>query len=635
MIYNKSNIQDALAILKDSPEEIWSIDLETYNPYENAWFMELSAKQRPLNRIDSKIVSLQLATPSGIEMYFDFAHKQEGEDLRLDYKYLGEILDQCKSNDLIAHNAAFEYGMILRHGYDCPQDYYDTMIMGVLYNENMAQGLKPTIKTRFGHIMPSYAETVGDGTMADITAIEGYEYGMSDADWTLKLYDWYAERISMAYYETFEMDTIKIISHQYAGGQAIDTDRLAEIQAEDILARDVIFDKFPELKEINMNSPKQVAVFLYDEMGLKPFKVSKKTGAPSTDKESLFELESEYGKQYPIVKAFADIRKLETRLKLYYRPYPKLIYPDGLLHSEIRQTGTVTGRFSSNSPNTQQVAKRGDGKKVRDVYIPHKGHDCIVCIDWSQIEMRIAAHMSNDPKLVDGYLTEKDMHTLSGTNISGLEYDEMVALVNEEDSEQKANRQKGKTLNFASLYLASPMRLAKFDLLDCTVPEAELFLSAHKLGYEGYFYNYVNKVSRDVNTNGYVQTLFGRTRHLPDIKSPIRVLRSSAETQALNATIQGTAGDIMKLSLNTLWSEKLLFLKDFRFIMQVHDEFVFSCTHEAAAELMPKVREIMQRVPKGFRVPIVAEVSIGPNFGDQRELHGDLSLENIKRKLSL
>ena len=177
------------------------------------------------------------------------------------------------------------------------------------------------------------------------------------------------------------------------------------------------------------------------------------------------------------------------------------------------------------------------------------------------------------------------------------------------------------------------MRLAKFDLLDCPEPEADQFLSAHKIGYEGYFYKYVNEVSAFVNKHGYVKTLFGRTRHLPDINSHIKSLRRSAEPQALNATIQGTAGDLMKLSLNALWDDKLLFREDFRFIMQVHDEFVFSCTHEAAALIMPKVREIMQRVPKGFLVPIVAEVSIGPNFGDQRELHGDLSLENIKNKL--
>jgi len=636
MIYNSTNIEDALLILKDSPEEIWSIDLETYNPYEGSWFMEISKKQRPLNRVDSKITSLQLSTDSGISMYFDFNQKQLGEDLRLGYEYLEKILSLNKSNKFIAHNAAFEYGMIRNHGYDCPQDFYDTMIMGVLYNENMPQGLKPTVKHRFDHTMPSYAETVGDGTMKDITAEEAYDYGMSDTDWTLKLYHWLADRINMWYYETFEMDLIKIITKQYYQGQQIDLDELQKIMAEDIEAKNLILNEFPELKTLNLDSPKQVSNFLFNDLGLKPFKVSPKTGNPSTDKESLFELEISYGKTMPIIKAFSDIKKINTRLKLYYKPYPKLVYPDGLIHSEIRQTGTVTGRFSMNSPNLQQVSKRGEGVKVRGVFVPFadKGHDCLVSIDWSQIELRIAAHMSQDSKLLDAYITEKDLHTVSGTNISGLEYDEMKKLVEEGDKEQKAARQAGKCLNFAALYLAQPKRLSAYDLLDCTVGEAEDFLMAHKKGYAGYFYDYVNEVNAELAVNKSVSTLFGRKRHLPNIASPIRKLKSEAQGQGLNFTIQGSAGELMKLGLISTNYENLLFCEDHTFIVPVHDEYVFSANSAYVHEWLPKVVEIMQRTPKGFSVPIVAEASIGINFAKQNELHGDFSKENIQRTLN-
>ena len=635
MIVNKNNLIEALTILDNSPNEIWSIDLETYNPFEGQWFMELSPKQRPLNRIDSKIVSLQLATESGIEMYFDFNHKQEGEDLRLSYEYLEKILSLCKSRQLIAHNAAFEYGMIKRHGYDCPQDYYDTMIMGVLYNENMPQGLKQTIKHRFDYQMHSYAETVGEGTMKDITAIEGYEYGMDDAIWTLKLYNWLVPRINMSYYETFEMDLIKIITKHYEQGQAVDLKELDRIQAEDMQTRDIILAEFPKLGELNLNSPKQMSNWLFNDLGLKPFKVSKKTGQPSTDKESLFELEMAYGKEYPIIKAFSDIKKVETRLKLYYKPYPKLVYPDGKFHAEIRQTGTVTGRFSMNSPNLQQVAKRGEGVKVRGVFIPFadKGHDCIVSIDWSQIELRVAGHVSGDPKLIDAYTTGKDLHTVSGTNISGDDYDEMIEKLHAGDKTAKAARQAGKCLNFAALYLAQPKRLSAFDLLDCSVAEAEEFLMAHKKGYDKYFYDYVNKVNAELKATKAISTIFGRTRHLPNIASPIRKLRSEAEGQGLNFTIQGSAGELMKLGLITLDAEELLFCDDHTFIVPVHDEYVFSADSSKVHEWLPKVVEIMQRTPKGFAVPIIAEASIGPNFARQFELEGDLSQENIRKVL--
>lgn len=632
MIYNKLNVDEGVKLLSETEHKLWSVDIETYNPYENGWFMELSAKQRPLNRIDSKITSIQVTLPNGDDLFFDFNQKQVGEDLRIDYSYVEKILEHCEI--MVGHNLAFEYGMFLRHGYKFPGELHDTMVMGVLYNENMAQGLKPSVKQRFGHEMPSYKDTVGDGTMADITAEECYAYGMSDTIWTLKLYDFYKQCVSMEYYDYFEADIIKVVAEHYDQGQIIDSDRLLEIMHEDMALKDKILSANPRLAELNLNSPKQVANWLYNEMGLAPYKVSKKTGAPSTDKESLYELEVQYGKDFPIIKAFGEIRKIETRLKLYYKPYPLLIYPDGLLHSEIRQTGTVTGRFSMNSPNLQQIAKRGEGVKVRGVFVPFKdkGHDCIVSIDWSQIELRMAAHMSEDPKLLDAYTTGKDLHTVSGTNILNCEYDEMVKLLAEGNKPAKVARQKGKTLNFAALYLAGARRLAAFDLLDCTEPEAEDFLSAHKIGYSGYFYEYVNSVKAFANDHMYVKTLFGRVRRLPNLKSPIKVLKREAEGQALNFTIQGSCGELMKMGLVTLYNDNLLFEDHFTFIAPVHDEYVFSADSKRVHEWLPKVKEIMERTPKGFKVPIIAEAEIGPNFADQRGL-SNFSPEHIQEVL--
>jgi len=635
MIINKTNINEALKALENSKETLYSVDIETYNPYENAWFMDLSPKQRPLNQLESKMVSLQLYLEDGLEFYFDFNHKQEGEDLRLSYDYLPKILKDCKQ--MVGHNLAFEYGIFLNHGYDFKGELLDTMIMGVLANENNAQGLKPSVKRLFGHVMPSYAETVGNGTMKDITAEEGFDYGMSDTIWTLKLYKFYLDYVNMDYYRLFEMDLIKIVAKHYRQGQQVDLAMLDKIQAEDIEIKNRLLDEFPELANINLNSPAQVSKFLFKDLGLQPHKVSKKTGVPSTDKESLFELEAKYGETHKVIKAFSEIRKVETRLKLYYKPYPKLIYPDGKIHSQIRQTGTVTGRFSMQAPNLQQLSKRGEGVKVRKVIVPFSkfNHDCIVSIDWSQIEMRIAAHVSQDPKLIDGYRTKKDMHTLSGTNISGLDYDKMKELINKGDKEQKANRQKGKTLNFAALYLAGAARLSKFDLLNCSEAEAENFLAAHKLGYKGYFYDYVNKIMAFLKTNKYVLTIFGRRRRLPDIASPIKALAKSAENQGLNFTIQGSAGELMKLSMLSLDESNLLFHEDYKFIAPVHDEFVWSCKKEKASELIKQAVEIMERTPRGFSVPLIAEASIGINFADQIELKGDFSPKNIERALDV
>ncbi len=616
MLVTSKNIEEALEILRVGPEEIWSIDLETYEPF--SWFHECTPKTRPLNRIDSRIASLQISTPSGIRLFFNFDLK-DGE---LDYKYLDYIFNHCKSKELIAHNASFEFTLLYNHGCDLSDYYwYDTMVMGVLYNENMQQGLKVAVKKFFKHTMPSYQETVGNGSMKDITGQECYEYGMSDTDWTLKLYDFYKARIDMDYYETFEMGIPEVASKLYLSGQNIDFKRLDELRLEDMSREQHIISENQDLKNLNFNSPKQVAHLLFNVLKL-PVKKVGKTGQPSTDKETLNTLILNHGKEFPLLEAFSEVRGIETREKLYYKAYPKLKYPDGRIHSELRQTGTVTGRFSMSSPNLQQVSKRGEGVKVRSVFIPNydKDEDIIVAIDWSQIELRMAGHLSQDPKLLDAYNTGKDLHTVSGTNILDVSYDEMKELLAAGDLEAKKARQKGKTLNFAALYGASPKRLSKFDLLDCTEAEAEAFLQAHKMGYSGYFYDYWNDEVQSAKTKLYAKTVFGRIRHLPDLASPIKAIKSMAINKIVNSIVQGSCAELMKVCMVNLNTEKLLFNDGITFLGPIHDEFVFSMNSDKAEEYIPRIKTIMEEVPQGFTLPLEAAASVGVNFADQVEV---------------
>lgn len=619
MLVQKHNLAEALTILENSPEELWSIDLETFQPFE--WFHECSEKTKPLNRLDSKIASLQIATRSGIRMYFNFAHK----DGDIEYSVLQDIMSKNKSNSWIAHNFSFEWTLLKLHGYEVTGKLYDTMVMGVLYNENMSQGLKASVKRFFNHDMPTYDETVGEGTMADITGAEGYEYGMSDAIWTLDLFDFYSERINMAYYEIFEMSIMATASKLYISGQKIDYDLLDQIRAEDMATAQRIRSEHPELGKINTASPVQVANLLFNELKLPVVKVGK-SGKASTDKETLNRLIEDHGQDYPLLQAFDSIRKVETREKLYYKAYPQLKYPDGRIHSELRQTGTVTGRFSMSSPNLQQVSKRGEGVKVRKVFVPfiERGEDIIVSVDWSQVELRMAAHMSQDPKLLDAYRTGKDLHTVSGTNILNCSFEEIQERLRAGDPEAKKARQKGKTLNFAALYGASANRLAKFDLLDCSPAEAEAFLMAHKAGYSGYFYDYWNSQVQFANKFLYVETLFGRARRLPDLQSPIKAVRAQAVNKVVNSIIQGSCSELMKKAMVTLDNDGLLYNEGISFMGPIHDEFVFSMDSKMAHIYIPKIVEVMQRIPKGFTVPLEASVSVGLNFADQVELadHG-------------
>lgn len=625
MLVGKSNYQEALDILaKETEKSLWSIDLETFTLMD--YFVAIDSKSRPLNRIDSHIASLQIATSEGAELYFNFAHK----DGDLDYEVIPEIFSHCKSNQLIIHNANFEYVLLKLHGFDIsPFTIWDTMIMGWLINENLSQSLKQSVARIFNYSMKKYEDTIGDkGHMGNLTGSEAYSYGLDDVIWTLKLFYFYYqhEAFNEQYYLFFKEPIIRAIGDHYIQGQNFSREILDSLHLEDISERQKVLSQYPILKTINLDSPNQVSKLLFQDLKLPIVKVSKKTGKPSTDKETLNSLIEDFAQEYPEIKAFENLRKISTREKLYYKPYPFLVYPDGKIHSEIRQTGTVTGRFSMSGPNLQQLSKRGDGVKVRRIFTPKEGHDYIVSIDWSQIELRMAAHLSQDPKLLDAYRTDKDLHTVSGTNILSCSFEEIVSLLDKGDVEAKKARQKGKTLNFAALYGAAAARLAKFDLLNCTVNEAEVFLQLHKEGYAGYFYDYWDRMLTECRNKMYVTTLFGNRRSIPDIISPIKAVRIEAQNKVVNAIVQGSCSELMSAGLGTLYNENLLYNDDISFIAPIHDEFVFSMTKKGLLENIHRIRGIMEEAPKGFTVPIKASVSFGLNFADQVEVGENLNV---------
>lgn len=625
MLIGSHNLAEAYEILsKETEKSLWSIDLETFTDID--YFVQIDSKSRPLNRINSHIASLQIATSNGAELYFNFAHK----DGDLDYSILPTIFSYCVSKVLIIHNANFEYVLLKLHGMDISGfKIYDTMIMGWMINENLSQSLKQSVARIFQYSMKKYEDTVGDkGHMGNITGEEGYSYGMDDAIWTLKLFYFYYQHpaFSDTYYQIFKQPLIAAIGDHYINGQSINLKVLEELHLEDIKDRQKIISDYQVLQGVNIDSPNQISKLFFETLKLPIVKVSKKTGKPSTDKEVLNSLIEDYAEEYPVIKAFSKLRTIATREKLYYKPYPFLLYPDKLLHSEIRQTGTVTGRFSMSGPNLQQLSKRGEGVKVRRIFTPKEGHDYIVSIDWSQIELRMAAHLSQDPKLLDAYRTDKDLHTVSGTNILSCSFEEIAERLAAGDPEAKKARQKGKTLNFAALYGATAGRLSKFDLLNCSTGEAEVFLQLHKQGYAQYFYNYWEEKLAECRNKTYVTTLFGNRRNIPDILSPIKSIKAEAQNKVVNAIVQGSCSELMSAGFGTLYSNNLLYNDDIHFIAPIHDEFVFSMTKKGLLENIHTIRSIMEEAPKGFTVPIKASVSFGLNFADQVEVGEDLSV---------
>jgi DNA polymerase-1 len=287
-------------------------------------------------------------------------------------------------------------------------------------------------------------------------------------------------------------------------------------------------------------------------------------------------------------------------------------------------------------PNLQQLSKRGEGKKVRRIFIPEKGHDLILSIDWSAMELRMAAHMSQDHRLLDAYAHDKDLHCVTGSGLMGVPYEEMYQkAVVEGDPEYKVWRQRGKTLNFAGLYNAQANRLAAYDLLDCSVAEAEQYLRSFKTTYSKFFYDYYNEVKRDLKTKQMVQTLFGRPRYFPNANSPIKALANEAFNAGINHTIQGSCAELMRVAMANLYDQELLYSEGIHFIAPVHDEFVWSVRVDKLEDLAKKAVKIMTAVPDGFTVPMDVGVSIGLNFADQHEVTLDNLMDKAKELLNV
>jgi len=582
--------------LKNS--EVFAFDLET----------------DALDTLSANIVGISFAVAPGEAAYLPVAHDYLDAPDQLDR---ATVLAQLKP--LLEDESAWKVGQNLKYDRGVLKNYdielagikFDTMLESYILNSVVGKHDMDSLAARWlNHKTVTFQEIAGKGknqlTFNQIALEQASHYAAEDADVTLQLHlkmwpELEKEAGPKKVFEQIEMPLLTVISRIERNGVLIDQSILAQ-HSKELTARLAELElKAHELagEPFNLSSTKQLQVILFEKQGIKP---TKKTpgGAPSTSEEVLAELALDY----PLPKVILEHRGLSKLKSTYTDKLPLMINPvSGRVHTSYHQAVTATGRLSSADPNLQNIPVRNDeGRRIRQAFVAAKGHR-IVAADYSQIELRIMAHLSQDKGLLDAFAQGEDIHRATASEVFGVALDKV-------SGEQ---RRSAKAINFGLIYGMSAFGLSR--QLNIGAGEAKKYMDLYFERYPGVL-RYMENTRQLAASKGYVETLEGRRLWLPDIKSGNAIRRKAAERAAINAPMQGTAADIIKRAMIAVdnWLEQQ---NDsaVRMIMQVHDELVFEVKAEAVEEASQKIRTLMEGSVQ-LDVPLLVEVGVGDNWDE-------------------
>lgn len=509
----------------------------------------------------------------------------------------------------IGQNIKFDILVLRKYDVRVEGPLFDTMIAHYLLNPELRHNMDYLAETYLKYKTVHIEELIGpkgksQRSMRDVPVAEVAEYAAEDADVTLRLRNLFAPKIEEAgvheLFYTIEMPLIYVLAEMEATGVTLDTAALKQSSVELTATMNQLEREIIELagKSFNVNSTRQVGEILFDHLKLDDKAKKTKSGGYSTSEDILEKLRP----KHPIIGKLLEYRGLKKLLSTYIDALPELIHPEtGKIHTSFNQAVTSTGRLSSTNPNLQNIPVRDElGREIRKAFIPDN-EDCIFfSADYSQIELRIMAHLSQDPHMIEAFQSGMDIHAATAAKIYGVALDEVTSDM----------RRKAKTANFGIIYGISVFGLAE----RLSIPRSE-----SKELIEGYFKTYsrvkeyMDESIETARQNGYVETIFKRKRYLPDIHSRNAVVRGYAERNAINAPIQGSAADIIKLAMVRIYqrfeAEKL----KSKMILQVHDELNFNVYKEEAELVKKIVLEEMEKVVP-LRVPLIADCGEGQNW---------------------
>jgi DNA polymerase-1 len=442
----------------------------------------------------------------------------------------------------------------------------------------------------------------GQLSMKDIELDKITEYAAEDADITWQLYNYFMPKIKerevLELNDTLEAPLIPVLAHMEKEGVQIDTEFLKKYSDEMQLELNILEKDIYEIAgvQFNLDSPKQLGEVLFDKLKIPYTEKKTATGQYSTNEETLSKIDHE------IVKHLLDYRELTKLKSTYVDALPLLINPKtNRLHTTFNQTIAATGRLSSVNPNLQNIPIRSDrGKKIRQAFIPRNEDYVILSADYSQIELRIIAAMSNEENMIQDFINGLDIHTATAAKVYGISIDEV----------SKTQRSNAKMVNFGIIYAISAFGLSQ--RLSIPRKEASSLIENYFIQYPR-IKEYMNETLEFAKTNGYVKTILGRRRYLKDINSANHTVRSIAEREAINAPIQGSAADMIKVAMIHIHDElKKRNLKT-KMTLQVHDELVFD-THKSEIEEVKAIIIDKMQSAITMNVPIIAEVGVGDSW---------------------
>ncbi len=578
-------------------------------------FYAIDLETDGLNTLNCEIVGWALAY--GTKTFYIPVLHQGVKQLspKLVIEKLRIILEDSSKLQII-QNAKFEQKILKRLSIKTHSNFFDTMLASYVDNPSNKHGLKIQSKRIFAQRMIEYETLTGTGrkqiTIDQVPLDKVAAYAAADAYMTLKLYDYYSTKLDareQKLLKELEFPLVEVLRDLELAGISLDVGFLKDLSV-DIRQKINIVEKqiFEHTLEVfNISSPKQLSTILYEKMKLPTVGKKTKAGGYSTDMGTLETILQDYeldAKQTQLINDIVEYRTLTKLASTYIDSLPTLVSKEtNRLHSDFNQVVTATGRLSSSNPNLQNIPIKSEyGRKIRRAFVACDADHVLISADYSQIELRVLAHMANEPALIEAFSQGQDIHSRTAMEIFGITEDQVT-------SDQ---RRVGKTLNFALIYMQGPYATAK--QLGITMSEAKGFIDKYFNAFK-HIKPFMDTTLKAAHENEYTETMFGRRRYFRNINSPNKALMKEEERQAFNAALQGTAADIMKQAMINLYFKLNQKQLKSQIILQVHDELILEVPRDEVDEVKALVVQEMSNAAK-LNVPLKVDIGVGENWLD-------------------
>ena len=564
-----------------------------------------------LDPMQAKIVGISIAVTAGEAAYIPLAHDYPGAPEQLSINAILNLVKPMLEDEKIkkiGQNIKYDAHVFLNHGIHLKGIKHDTMLQSYVTESHQSHGMDNLSLRHLGHTCVSYEDVAGKGVnqlkfnQVDINVAS--HYSSEDADVTLQLNQFFNPTIesdvSLKFiYENIEMPAAGVLLKIERNGVLVD-DKKLNAQSHEIGKKILLLEEEAYQlagQPFNLASPKQLQDILFNKLGIKSLKKTP-SGAPSTDEEVLQDLALDY----PLPKLLLEHRSLSKLKSTYTDKLPKMINANtGRIHTSYNQAVAITGRLASSDPNLQNIPIRTlEGRKIREAFIANEGSS-ILSADYSQIELRIMAHLSQDKRLLEAFKNNEDIHKSTAAEIFGCDL----------GSVSQEQRRYAKVINFGLIYGMSVFGLSKS--LGIERSAASNYIETYFARYPG-VKRYMEEAKLFAKDKGYVETFFGRRLWIPEINSSNGIRRAAAERAAINAPMQGTAADLIKLAMISVdqWLSQNTHLKT-KMIMQVHDELVFEVPQDEINILRKELPLLMEGVAN-LDIPLIVDIGVGLNW---------------------